>query len=60
MQEVFNHMLAGGKVVVKDKYDGIIKESSITAVYSDHTVTLSNTVNSDYSIFDVTLKPLKA
>ena len=57
MTEVFNHMLAGGKVVVKDRYDGVVKESRITAVYSDNTVTLCDTVSSDYGIFDITLKP---
>jgi|GEM_PF-4289604 len=52
------HMLAGGKVVVKDKYDHTVKESRISAVYADYTITLPDTVHSDYSIKDVTIVPL--
>jgi hypothetical protein len=59
MLEVFHHMLIGGKVIVKDSYDNTVKESSITAVYSDRMVTLCDTISSDYGIFDITLKPKK-
>lgn len=52
------HMLAGGKVMVKDKHDHTVKESRITALYSDFTITLSDTVHSDYKIKDVTILPL--
>lgn len=51
-------MLAGGKVLVKDRYDNTVKESRITAVYSDCTITLSDTVHSDYRVKDVTIVPI--
>lgn len=54
MRKLLELMLAGGKVVVKDKHDNTVKESQIIAIYSDCTVTLSDTVHSDYSINDVT------
>lgn len=58
MIELCNHMFNGGKVVVKDKYDHTVKESRISALYSDYTVTLPDTVHSEYSIKDITIKPL--
>ena len=53
-----DHMLDDGKVVVKDKHDNTVKESRITAVYADYTVTLPDTVHSDYCIGDVTIIPI--
>ena len=52
------HMLSGGKVVVKDKHDHTVKESTITAVYANFTVKLADTVLTDYDIAHVTLIPL--
>ncbi len=56
---VAQHMLNDGKVLVKDKHDNTIKESSILGFFSDYTVTLSDTIHSDYSINDITIIPLK-
>jgi len=58
MQEVCNHFVHHGMVVVKD-VDGVVKESRITAIYRDGTVTLCDTIKSEHSIFKITLKPLK-
>jgi hypothetical protein len=55
--EISLHMAMGGKVKVKDKHDGQYKKSSITAVYSDRTVTLCDTVHSDYKISELKLIP---
>jgi hypothetical protein len=55
--EISLHMAMGGKVKVKDKYDGQYKQSRITAVYSDRTVTLCDTVHSDYKISEIKLLP---
>lgn len=55
MRQLLEVLLSNKKVVVKDKYDNTIKESRITALYADYTVTLSDTVHSDYSIKDVTI-----
>jgi hypothetical protein len=53
-------MATGGKVVVKDKFDNTIKESTITAIYADHTVELPDCIETIYNIFDVTIiRPLK-
>ena len=57
LQEVCNHFIAGGKVVVKD-IDGTVKESAITAVYADYTVTLCDCIESEWSIFKITLIPI--
>ena len=56
---VAQHMVNGGKVYVTDKHDNVLKESAITAVYSDYTVTLSDTVHIDYSIKQITIIPLE-
>ena len=58
LQAVCNHFVNGGKVVVKDT-DGTVKESAITAVYADYTVTLSDCIESEWSIFKITLIPIK-
>jgi hypothetical protein len=58
MIQLCNHMVNGGKVVVKDKHDFTVKESSINGIFDDYTVTLSDTIHSEYSINEVTIKPL--
>lgn len=55
--EVAIHFAKGGVAIVKD-IDGVVKESRIVAVYSDHTVDLGDTIESIHSIFKITLKPL--
>lgn len=55
MHQLLDTMLTGGKVVVKDKFDHTIKESSICSIYADNTVTLPDTVNTEYNIFEVTI-----
>ena len=56
LQTVCNHFVNDGKVVVKD-IDRTIKESAITGVYSDYTITLDECIESEWSIFKVTLVP---
>jgi hypothetical protein len=48
-------MVTGGKVLVKDKADNTIKQSTITAIYSDRTVGLPDCIHCEYGIFDVTI-----
>ncbi len=55
MTLLFQAMINGGKVVVKDKADNTVKESRISAIYVDRTVTLPDCIHSDNSIFDVTI-----
>lgn len=54
-----DHLLAGGKVLVKDKSDNTIKESRIYSVNPDYSVTLEDTVHKDYSSLDVTIIPIE-
>lgn len=58
MMELCRHMIKRGKVVVKDKADKTVKESTITAVYCDGTVTLPDCIHCDYDVFDVTIIPV--
>jgi len=58
LQEVCNHFVKDGKALIKDKADGVVKESRITAVYSDNTVVLSDCIHCEYGIFNITLIPL--
>jgi len=58
LQEVCNHFVKDGKALIKDKYDGVVKESRITAIYADNTVVLSDCVHCEYSIFKITLIPI--
>jgi hypothetical protein len=52
-------MVTGGKVVVKDKHDNTVKQSIISTIYADRTITLPDCIHSEYGIFDVTIiKPL--
>jgi len=53
------HQAAGGKVLVKDKHDKTIKQSTIAVIYSDYTVSLDDTVHSDYKVMDLTIIPLE-
>ena len=53
------HMINDGKVLIKDKADNTIKESSIFGIYANYTVSLSDTIHSKYSIDDITIIPLK-
>lgn len=53
------HMVSGGKVLVKDKHDHTIKQSTISVIYADHTVELPDCIETIYGIFDVTIKPLQ-
>jgi hypothetical protein len=57
LQEVCNHFVNNLKVVVKD-IDGVVKESRITAIYTDYTVILSDCIKSEWSIFKITLLKL--
>lgn len=50
MKKAYRYMLTDQKVSVVDTYDNVRKQSSITALYSDNTVTLCDTVQSDYPI----------
>ncbi len=52
------HMLNDGKVLVKDKFDYTVKQSNITALSADYTVTLSDTVHREYSVDNVTIIPI--
>jgi len=53
-------MATGGKVLIKDQADFTIKQSTINAIYADHTVSLPDCIHAEYSIFDVTIiRPLK-
>jgi hypothetical protein len=51
-------MLAGGKVIVKDKFDYTVKESAIESIKADGTVVLADTMIKDYNFEDLTLIPL--
>lgn len=55
MRELLEVMLSNKKVTVMDKHDHKVKESSISAIYCDYTVILSDTVHSDYKIKDVSI-----
>lgn len=55
--QICKHMMAGGKVLVKDKHDHVVKESSIVAVYSDETAILGDTIHCEYKIKDLTIIP---
>lgn len=50
MKKAFKCMLTDQKVSVVDTYDNVRKQSSITAIYADNTVTLCDTVRADYPI----------
>ena len=54
-----DHLLAGGKVLVKDSFDKTIKQSRIHSVNPDYTVTLVDTIDRHYSSLDVTIIPLE-
>lgn len=52
--ELFGIMLDGGTILIKD-VDGVIKESRISAIYSDNTLILPDVIDSDKSIWAVTI-----
>lgn len=55
LEQVCEHFLKKGKVKVKDRYDGKVRESEITAIYIDDTIVLSDCIITDYDINEVTL-----
>lgn len=55
LELVCEHFIKKGKVRVKDRSDGKIKESEITAIYIDNTVILADCIETDYKISEITL-----
>lgn len=52
--ELFGIMLDGGTILIKD-VDGVIKESRISAIYSDNILILPDVIDSVKSIWAVTI-----